>query len=354
MKITLILRYFTIGGLERVVSALANGYVKRNHKVKIIVLSKGKRNSLITELDPRIEIVFLSENPFSKLHELRRQTKEGIVHLHFGDGKIHPLIRWALTGRSVIVTCHSVYSHKRNKFLNVADRFFSRKIKKVVGVSDAVRKFCIEEVNMPFSKVCVIQNGISCEEIERKREKHTQLRILSLASLYPHKNHDYLIEAIAALKQETGLDFKLGIVGDGPCLADLFLKSMKLGLYDNIIWYGAVWQKDIVQGIIEQSDVFISASRYEGFPISILEGMSKGLPMILSDISPHREVAGEQAMYFTLDDNYNSFLKCMKKFSTDLNVRQVMSAYSFKKVQEFNIDETVDRYIEVYRNAMCK
>ena len=353
-QITLVLRYFTIGGLERVVSALANGYVARNYDVKIIVLSKGKRNSLITELNPRIKVVFLTGNLMSKLKELRRQTTEGIVHIHFGDGRIHPMIRWALSGRTVVVTCHSVYSHKRNAFLNLVDKHFTRKVKKVVGVSDAVKRFCVEEVGMPEKKVCVIKNGIEVKNNVRKREATKELRILSLASLYPHKNHEYLIRAIADLKGQTDIPFKVGVIGDGPCMADLYLKSVELGLRDNIIWYGAVWQADIVQGIIEQSDVFVSASKYEGFPISILEGMSKGLPMILSDIAPHREVAGEKAMYFKLDDNCQSFVSCLKKFYEDKELRKEMSEYSMENVKKFSIEGTVDKYLKVYEEALSK
>ena len=83
MKITLLLRYFTIGGLERVVSSLANGYAKLGCDVQIIVLSKGKRNSLITEIDARVKVVFLSGNVINKINQLRKLTVGRIVHIHF-------------------------------------------------------------------------------------------------------------------------------------------------------------------------------------------------------------------------------------------------------------------------------
>ena len=51
-----------------------------------------------------------------------------------------------------MVTCHSVYSHKRNHILNFIDRLFSLQTKRVIAVSDAVRDFCVNEVKMQKNK----------------------------------------------------------------------------------------------------------------------------------------------------------------------------------------------------------
>lgn len=348
MDISLVVRYFTIGGLERVVSSLANGFVARDHNVKIIVLSKGKRNSLITELDTRVKVVFLEGNIGQKIKALREETKESLVNIHFGDGKIHPIIRLGLLGRTTVVTCHSVYSHKRNIFLNLADRIFSIQAKKKIAVSDAVKDFCVNEVHDPKEKIMVIRNGIEKNKNVVKKERGKVLKIISLASLYPHKNHDYLIRALSDLKNKCGIPFKLYVIGDGPCLSDLFLKAKDLGIKDDIVWYGAVWHKDLVMNIVKSSDVFVSASKYEGFPISILEGMSFGLPMILSDIPPHREICGSGAMYFSLDDGYKSFENVISKFYYDNDIARSMSDYSFDRVGKYSLDKMVDNYISTY------
>ena len=196
LKITLLLRYFTIGGLERVVLALANNYVAHGLDTEIIILSKGKRNSLITELDPQVSVHFLSGNHFNKVKMLRQKTKERLVHIHFGDGKIHPLIRLSLCGRKKVLTYHSVYSHKRNRLLNAIDFIFSKSIDSFIAVSDAVKDFCSNEVHIDRSKIHVIHNGIfkSNEVISvHDFSKNRPMILLSLASLYPHKNHTFLL-----------------------------------------------------------------------------------------------------------------------------------------------------------------
>lgn len=348
MNITLILRYFTIGGLERVVSSLANGYVSRGHNVKIIVLSKGKRNSLITEIDTRVKVIFLEGKTWSKIRQLREETRNSIVHIHFGDGRIHPIIRLGLSGRKMIITYHSVYSHKRNFLLNFIDYLFSFQAKKIIAVSDAVKDFCVNEVNIKKNKICVIRNGIEYNGEMNERKKGKTLKIVSLASLYPHKNQMYLIRALAALKMKCHIPFKLYIIGDGPCMSDIYLESIKLGLKENIIWYGAVWQKDLVASIVQKSDVFVSASKYEGFPISILEGMTYGLPMLLSNILPHKEICGGGALFFDFDEDYSSFIDGINKIYDDNTYAKRMSAYSYHRVKEYNIAQTIEQYLGIY------
>jgi hypothetical protein len=57
--VCILLRYFAVGGLERVVLALANAFAAQDVKTRVIVLSPGKRNALITELDSRVDLQIL-------------------------------------------------------------------------------------------------------------------------------------------------------------------------------------------------------------------------------------------------------------------------------------------------------
>lgn len=230
--------------------------------------------------------------------------------------------------------------------------YFHYKQKKIVAVSDAVREFCVNEVKIADNKVCVIKNGIERNGEKISIKKKNTLNIVSLASLYPHKNHIYLIRALAELKKQQEIPFKLYMIGDGPCMAELYLEAVALGLGDNIVWYGAVWQKKLVRDIIKKSDVFVSASKYEGFPISILEGMIYGLPMILSSIPPHREMIGNNGLFFDFDEDYHTFIDSFVKFYNDVEVRESMSESSYKMVEKYDMIKTIDSYIKVYEEVV--
>lgn len=345
--ITLLLRYFTVGGLERVVSSLANSYVKEGIETQVVVMSTGKRNSLITEIDSRVKVVLLSGSIRQKLTQLRNLTKGHLVHIHFGDGRIHPLIRFALTGRDVVITYHSVYRHKRTWILNRIDQFWASRASAIVAVSNAVKDFCVQDVKIPSHRVTVIQNGVDIQPVTKNVIKSKDsFDLISLASLYPHKNHLQLLNCIAGAKR-MGINVTLRIIGDGPVMADLYRNCIELGIKENVEWYGAIWRKDIVQEIISSSDAFVSASNFEGLPISILEGMAYGLPMLLSDIPPHIEVAGEAALYFNPKDD-NTFIQQLKLLVNNKEIYLGLKRASSNKIKDYALTDCVRGYISIY------
>lgn len=354
LEIVFLVRYFTIGGLERVVIALANEYVKRGHAVRIIVISKGKRNSLITELDKRVEIYFLDGTILKKIKLLRQLTKNRLIHINFGDGKIHPIIRLAIIGRKKVITYHSVYRHKRNRLLNAIDFMFSCSIKRVVAVSDAVKNFCIEDIHLAPQKITVIKNGINVEDRSINNnivEKRNSFNILVLCSLYPHKNHSQLIKMIKYYSEHFNDSFKLLLIGDGPCLSDVFLEAKELEINQNIEWFGAVWNTKLVDYIFQNADVFVSASKYEGFPISILEAMRYRLPLLLSDIPPHREIGENSAIFYSLDD-YPDFSNKLFYLFQNRKIREELGDASFNQLKQYDLRNTADQYIAVYNEVL--
>ena len=137
VTITFLIRYFTVGGLERVVSTLANEYTQAGLLVRIVVLEPGKRNALLTELDPRVDVQMVHERGPGRVRRLRELTRDTIVHINFGDGRIHPWVRTCLFNRNVVVTYHSDYAHKRHKMTNRADRIFAGRVQEIVAVSRA-------------------------------------------------------------------------------------------------------------------------------------------------------------------------------------------------------------------------
>lgn len=348
LKISLLVRYFTIGGLERVVIALANEYVRRGYETQIIIVSRGKRNSLITELDERVGIVFLDGNIFRKAKVLRASIRGTLVHIHFGDGKIHPWIRMQLLHAKKTITYHSVYRHKRNTALNLVDHFFNRNLKTVIAVSDAVKEFCVEDVKLDPGCVTVIRNGMKVEDrAVSLAGDGNALRVLVLCSLYPHKNHREILELFGKLKKDGITDFHITFIGDGPCMSELYLQARDTELSEHITWMGAVWNRELVDMIFEKSDLFLSASTYEGFPISILESMRYHIPLLLSDIPPHREAGGDAALYYRLGD-YDSFKAAITRFMSDRSLLKKHGDMCFERLKMFDIGKTVDRYLEAY------
>ena len=102
---------------------------------------------------------------------------------------------------------------------------------------------------------------------------------LHVGSLIPRKNCQFLIDSFANYR----FPGTLIILGNGSQLQDLIKKNIP-----NILFLGNVCN---VQDYLHLSDIFVSTSRSEGLPNSVLEAGVSGLPMVLSNISPHAEIS---------------------------------------------------------------
>jgi glycosyltransferase involved in cell wall biosynthesis len=117
---------------------------------------------------------------------------------------------------------------------------------------------------------------------------------------------------IRAFSKIVDAEKYLVIMGDGPDRTKLENLSADLGIGGSVIWLG--WIKGSSR-YLKAFDVFVSASRSEGFGLSLLEAHTAGLPVICSDIEPHKEVLGESAVYFSVGDTES----CATKLLVDLS-----------------------------------
>jgi len=146
--------------------------------------------------------------------------------------------------------------------------------------------------NLGLSSLHVIHNGVDMDIFQLDQSKKTLLRqkynvasdhtvFLSVGSLAARKSPQIIIEAFRKVGLRRGT---LIFVGDGP-LASLL--QQKAQADTNIIFAG---QQSCVSDFLQMSDFFVSVSLAEGLPNAVLEAMACGLPCILSDIEPHREI----------------------------------------------------------------
>jgi glycosyltransferase involved in cell wall biosynthesis len=123
------------------------------------------------------------------------------------------------------------------------------------------------------------------------------LTVLSISRLVPHKNHATILRAAARLDPRP----RVCIIGQGPEAAALLALADRLQV---ALELRTDWVSD--DGIVAAyrgADVVVSASRFEGFGLTPMEGLAMGLPVLASDIPTHREFLGDAVAYFAPDDD---------------------------------------------------
>ena len=159
------------------------------------------------------------------------------------------------------------------------------------SVQDIERHFGVAAHRIPF---CYDSDRFTGEA--PLTAHRSPLTVLSISRLVPHKNHATILRAAARLDPRP----RVCIIGQGPDAASLLTLAEQLGL---VLELRTDWVPD--DGIVEAyrgADVVVSASRFEGFGLTPMEGLAMGLPVIASDIAPHREFLGDAVRYFAPDD----------------------------------------------------
>ncbi|MDQ6901854.1 MAG: glycosyltransferase family 4 protein [Bacteroidota bacterium] len=157
----------------------------------------------------------------------------------------------------------------------------------------------------------------------RKMKSDTKFKLVSVGALRPGKNFDFLIRVFSKLKNSN---IELHIYGAGSMEAHL--KKMIDECGANIILKGEV--TNIVE-FLPLYDLYVSASEFEGFSLSVLEAMAMKLPLLLSDIKSFREQCDDTAVYFDLNSEQD-FIKKLNALIANSDERNSLSEEGQKRV----------------------
>lgn len=273
--------------------------------VRTCVISSVKRN--ISPLND-IKSVFAFRKIIKKLHP-------DIVHLHSSKAGVIGRLAAISTNTKVVFTVHGwsftdgVRTSKKKLYRSI-ERIMSRFTDLFICVS----KFDLDigyrdHVLSDKCNAVVIHNG--SKYIRRKKKvvinKVDPLRLIMVARFSEQKNQLGLLKALCSLRSQN---IKLSFIGDGPTLnkAKQFVNHHHLN--DKVDFLGF---KNNIGMYLDQNDVFILSTFYEGLPISIIEAMSHGLPIIASDVGGNRELVFNNKNGFLVKDK-NELENAIKQF----------------------------------------
>ena len=229
--------------------------------------------------------------------------KPDVVHIHnMGACLLVPLLM--VRGIKVILTIHSLnYLHKKwghvaRFVLNLCEGIGINFSHKIILVSKDLVKFLRDKYHRKMylafipngvNKAITVPPGLVLKKYDLEPKKY----VLAIGRLTPEKEFPKLIQAFKSIKRP---DFKLVIVGNSVHKTE-YSKRLLLNRSVNIVFTGFQCGKDLHE-LFSNAGIFVSASSIEGFPLVILEALSYGLPVLASNIPPHREMKLPHGRYF--------------------------------------------------------
>lgn len=190
----------------------------------------------------------------------------------------------------VIATAHLLMDLSRRRVLQMQPRLIATCVDRYLAVSQAVAAQLRQEFGIPAAKVRCINNGIPLASFNRPLNaglRATLSRgsarpiVLTVASLESRKGQKHLIEAATEVPQAMFV-----LVGDGPNRGALEGQARALGVEDRVLFLG---YREDVPDLLSCCDIFVLPSFEEGLPLSILEAMAAGKPVIASAIGGNDE-----------------------------------------------------------------
>jgi len=297
-----------------------------------------------------------------KLDALFRQYRPAVVHTHIlGLNYAYPLmIRYRTPAR--VYTVHSLAEKDVGRRTGPIVRAlaFRYRVGRVVPVAIA------EEVRVTIQRVYgypdppLIPNGVPTDEYAPDPNKRAQWRqahgiephatvLTHVGRFAPPKNHALLIEAFAQTRADTPL--YLLLVGGGELENAVREQVAALGLQGRVRFLGV---RADVADILRASDVFVLSSRWEGNPMSVMEAMAAGLPVVSTAVGgvPELVRAGETGLLVPSEDAA-ALAQAMQALVDDPARRQAMGAAARQHaVAHFDIRHTVRGYEQLYESLL--
>jgi glycosyltransferase involved in cell wall biosynthesis len=370
MRIMLIItRSDTLGGAQVHVRDLALHLLQRADDVTVLV---GQQGPFTEELESAgvpfrcLRNLVRPVRPFKDLRaivEIRRavaELKPDLIAAH--SSKAGWLAR--IAGRSlrvpVVFTAHGwafteCGSKLRSRFYALAESLVAPLASRIITVSEYDREIALRFGVATKEKMVAVHNGIldvptSC----RADPTRIPPRLVMVARFSAQKDHATLIKVLSGLQN---LEWEIDFVGDGPFWPKVEQLIVEAGIGRRVRFWGL--RTDVAE-FLAGAQLFLLISNCEGLPLSILEAMRAGLPVIASRVGGVSEAVRESETGFLIPRGDGETLrKRLIQLITDAPLRKRMglagrARYEAEFKFEHMFERIADVYADVQRQALSK
>ena len=329
------------GGAEKVVVMLANGLTKAGHDVEVWV----RKNSVLCQelaSEVKVRVVpFLNDyEPFTPMLFAKALKTHDIVHVHLGRAALLSgyAARFLPESLGKKLFCHMHLYHKPKHYKGQ---------KQIICVSKAVEDYVRSA--MPWvERTWVVYNGIDMKDAQASlplipKGDHV-LRIGLLATFKAQKGHADLLKAFAKICDRLPVELVLG--GDGPLLAEMKKLAGELGISGKVNFTGFI-PPDKVFPFWRSLDIVCVPSNSEGFPLSLLEAIACGLPVVGYAEPGIKEAIGDGGILLPVGD-IGGLSKVLETLVENEGLRKRLGTSSRERSKMFTQENMVVEVLNIY------
>ena len=274
---------------------------------------------------------------------------------------VHDLIKHDSKGQETTTRQPWLYFVKRLGYLFLTS-LITKRAAHIIVPSEYVKNDIVKRLKVKESKITVTHEAVSgsLKEVELTPTEKRQVLakfglhqpfVVYTGNVYPHKNVDLLINAIAIHNQNREVDLELALI----CSRSVFwerlnqkIKEKKLGKWIKMLGY--LEDKDVSE-IYSLALALVHPSKMEGFGLTGLEAMSLGLPVVSSMASCLPEVYGEAALFFD-PDKVEDLVEKLERIIKDADLRNDLISKGYHQARKYSWDKMGKETIAVYQQVL--
>lgn len=221
---------------------------------------------------------------------------------------------------------------------------------RIITVSEFDRRLALAARIVAADRVVTVHNGIPDVTSTPKADPgRTPARLVMVARFEAQKDHPTLLRALAGLQQHS---WQLDLIGNGPLMGEMESLTSTLGLAARVRFLG---QRMDVDQILAQAQVGLLVSNWEGFPLSILEAMRAGLPMVASSVGGVEEsVLDGETGFLVPRGGVEPLQERLAQLLTDPGLRVRLGTQGRTRYeQHFTLGQCVARTLAVYEDVLA-
>ena len=333
---------------------------KEDLNLSVILLNEGRLSDELKSIGLTVHVV--DEN-FNSFWEIFRKTREiigsispDIIHSHrYKENLLAILISGYCRKIRLVSTQHGLPEcHEDKPGINqrlktqtnfwALSRFFT-----TVAVSEDIHNVLVSRFGFRKEKVEVIHNGIELPPFPlATRDKPGPFVIGSSGRLFPIKDYPLMVEIARAVAATGTEDVRFELAGDGPERPALEALVQRYGLNAGFILKG---HQDDMGSFYQGLDIYINTSVHEGIPMTILEALAHGLPVIAPEVGGIVEIIEEGKEGFLINGRTPGDFaeKCLFLKDNRQERDRIARAAREKAERVFSADGMAERYYRLYR-----
>jgi glycosyltransferase involved in cell wall biosynthesis len=289
----------------------------------------------------------------SKLKKIISKEKPSLVHSHLFYSSV--IARMACRACiPVFYTLHNEMSRNvfnGSKIFTLLEKETIKQNHFAIAVSENVKQD-YKKIIGGQKQVVVLPNYISNDffeeaKLEKQHQTDRRLKLVAVGNIKRQKNYSYLVKAFQQLKS---LPVTLDIYGSGSRKE---IEKLASEIAKNNLPISIKGKADNISQILPQYGLFVSCSLYEGFGISVVESMAKGLPVLLSDLPVFHEITYENALFFDVN-HPNSFAKLINEILEDKLDLNQFSENGIAISKKYNKENYLKKLFNIYHSVLNK